>query len=177
MTTLPAALLMVVLLVGCKQSQTQKPAGGAASQTAPGSSPYLFDNSDKAWELLEAVATDLGATVGYVASGADGGHSLNRSQGRGRFMAQSATVTLNGAEHYELVSRFMKALESDIQASGFELGSSSRPSDPAVSSATYDFYRSYTEPVDKAGIGEIRLWSTRMPDDRIRITVVGLDFP
>ena len=92
-------------------------------------------------------------------------------------MAQSMIVKLNGAEHFELVSRFMKALESDIQASGFELGSSGGPANPAAPAATYDLYRSYTEPGGKVGIGEIRLWSTLMPDDRIRITVLGLDFP
>ena len=148
------------------------------SQTAPASPPYLFDKSDHAWELLKAVATDLGSTLeSYGASGAGGGHSMNRSEGRARFVAQSANVKLNGAEHYELVSRFMKAIESDIEASGFKLGSSTTPSNPAASSAVYDFHRSYTEQGGDVSIGEVRLWSTRMPDDRIRITVVGLDFP
>ncbi len=92
-------------------------------------------------------------------------------------MAQSIIVNLNGAGHSDLVSRYMKALDSDIQASGYELASSGGPTNPALPAATYDLYRAYTEPGGKVEIGEIRLWSTLMPDDRIRITVVGLDFP
>lgn len=160
---IPTLWVLLLAMVGCQK------------KTAP--PPYLFNQSGKASELLEPVAADLGATMDYVASGADGGHSLNRSEGRARFVAQSLIVRLNGADHFELASRFMKALESDLQASGFELSSHAGPTDPTAPAATYDLYRSYTEPGGKLDVGEIRLWSTRMPDDRIRITVMGLDFP
>lgn len=160
---IPAFCLLLLAVAGC-QKKAALP-------------PFLFDKSDEALDLLEEVAKDLGATTAHVASSADGGHSLNRSDGRGRLMVISHVVKLNGAGHNELMSRFMKALESDIQASGFELASSGGPANPAAPAATYDLYRSYTEPGGKVGIGEIRIWSTLMPDDRIRITVLGLDFP
>jgi len=92
-------------------------------------------------------------------------------------MAINDIVRHNGADHYKLISDFIKALKADIQASGFVLGSYSPVNPPKGPQDTYDFALGYSMPGSNVEVGQILVWSTRMPSDRIRITLTGLDFP